>query len=292
MLAPTKYPVVPTFAEWAFPHGRLPAGWSETLSSSSSQRPQCALTNAYSLSERAHVLPRSDEAWFDTNTMSQYSGIDSPANILPFRVDVHQYFDRKPKFAVLPKYGQPLVHIFNAKGVEAREATELYHNVPVTLSGQDPAFLFARLAWTVFPLLETFLKARTPRRLLRRLESGAVERDESGDRCLDIWRSAYLRPRSESPKKRSRAPEEAQDDYDLADYHSDLDADDYEERHRGRKRHRRGSSTSLTADSVSLTGGSSTWSASETDPATPEHTVQPLAPKDTAVRRETVAPAD
>ena len=179
--------------------------------------------------------------------MAEYASLHSNANIIRFKVDVHQYFDRKPKFAIVPKYGEMVAHMFDSKSIEAREAIELYHNVPITLGEQNSRFLLARLAWTIFPLLETFLKKGVKRRLLRKIDEGLTPREEDGDSCERIWASS--RPRSASPAKRprnERLEREEAHDWDLC---NNEEWAGEEEQQRGRKRIR--TSDRCTLDSYS-----------------------------------------
>lgn len=166
--------------------------------------------------------------------MAIYGPIHGSANIIRFKVDVHQYFDRKPKFAIVPKYNKIVMHMLNSQSIDAREAIELYHNVPVAISEQSSCFLLARLAWTIFPLLETFLRKGVKRRLLRKTEEGPTIREEDAKSYTQAWLSA--RPRSASPSKRLRNDNTgAQDTYD-----SEIkDMSDWEEQQQGRKRRRR-----------------------------------------------------
>ena len=130
-----------------------------------------------------------------------------------------------------------VAHMFTCQSIEAREAIELYHNVPVEIDEQSSHLLLARLGWTVFQLLEPFLKKGVKRRLLRKTEQGYVVRDEDAKSCTQAWLSA--RPRSGSPSKRTRSDAAgAQDAYD-----SDIDimSEEEEDPGRGRKRRRRSS---------------------------------------------------
>lgn len=162
-----------------------------------------------------------------------YGSIHSSANIIRFKVDVHQHFDRKPKFAIVPKYDKMVVHIFSSHSFDAREAIKLYHNVPVVIDEQSPRFLLARLAWTIFPLLETFLKKGVKRRLLRKTEEGFTIKEQDAEICAQAWLSA--KSRSASPTKRPRSNNTgAQDTYDL----EIQDISDWEEQQRGRKKRR------------------------------------------------------
>lgn len=226
---------MPIFAEWRFPHDNLPARWRRDPNFDAITS-RCQLSKAGSLLEDAHIIPQNqaDAKWFDQNGMSRYGSIQSNANTIKFKVDVHQHFDRKPKFAIVPKYNTVVAHMVTAQTIEAREAIELYHNVPVTLYEQSSHFLLARLAWTIFPLLEGFLLMGKDRRLLRQTGQGRVVREEDAEGCTRAWLAG--RPRSASPSKRLRGGFEGmQDAYDS----EFLDDSDWEEEERGRKRTRR-----------------------------------------------------
>lgn len=163
--------------------------------------------------------------------MTVYGSIQGNTNTLRFKVDVHQYFDRKPRFVIVPKYGKMVAHMFSHQSVEAREAIELFHNVPVAITEQSSHFLLARLAWTIFPLLEIFLRKGVRRHLLRKTDDGFVVREENALNCTRAWLSA--RPRSASPSKRSR------DNYETAQEPQDSDFEsenDWAGHKRGRKR--------------------------------------------------------
>ena len=166
--------------------------------------------------------------------MAVFGPIHGNTNTIRFKVDVHQHFDRRPKFAIVPKDNKMVAHMFNSQSIEAREAIELYHNVPVGIDEQSSCFLLACLAWTIFPLLETFLRKGVKRRLLLKTEDSYMVREENAKGCTQAWLPA--RPRSGSPSKRIRSDTTgAQDVYD-----SEIeDVSDWEEQQRGRKRRRR-----------------------------------------------------
>jgi hypothetical protein len=189
--------------------------------------------------------------------MAIYGPLHSSTNTMRFKVDVHQYFDRKPKFVIVPKYDKMVVHIFNCQSIEAREAIELFHNVPVAITEQSSRFLLARLAWTIFPLLETFLRKGVKRRLLRKTDEGFVVREENAHSCTQAWLSA--RPRSASPSKRPRNSNTEAQDAAGSDFE---DLGDWEERKRGRKRRRRSSEVG-TLDSQSTDSNDYVSSGSE-----------------------------
>ena len=194
--------------------------------------------------ENAHIVPWQNKLWWDINTMSLYGqkeqSIDSTTNIIRLRVDVHQLFDRKPRFAIVPKYDTMVAHIFDA--ANAVEAVQLYHNVPLQgLDGVGTELLFARMAWTVFPYLRMFLSARRKRKVVRLVSNDEWEVQElSGDQCSELY-GQKPKSRSVSPRKRKAAQATEQGDQPQEDYveqddqYEDEDDSDWE---RGRKRRR------------------------------------------------------
>lgn len=190
--------------------------------------------------ENAHIIPTnpSDLNWFDMNIMGRYASNNSQSNTIRLKVDVHQVFDRKPQFAIIPKHGRMVAHIFNAD--DAIEAVRLYHNVPLQpLNGKETRFLLARMAWTVFPHLDLFMKARVRRKLARLVNQKQEIQETDGDRCDQIFRGA--RSRSVSPRKRPAGQMTRGEE--LLEEYNEHDDDDERERDgewqtRGRKRRR------------------------------------------------------
>lgn len=183
--------------------------------------------------------------------MSQYGERNSSLNTLRLRVDVHQIFDRKPRFAIVPKDNNLIAHIFHATE-ETAEAVQLYHNVPLQfLEGVKMEFLLARMAWTLFPYLEIFLSAGRHRIVSRIGDDGVrVEEEVDGDKCYQIY--MQTRSRSVSPRKRriDHANQEAPENGE-AQYDDEAASDDDDEwRQRGRKR-KRPSYVSYTSSSAS-----------------------------------------
>lgn len=199
--------------------------------------------------ETAHIIPGnpSDVRWWNSNGMSQYGDRDSSSNTIRLKVDIHQIFDRKPKFAIVPKNNHMVAHIFHATE-DAVEAVHLYHNVPLQfLEGLKMEFLLARLAWTVFPHLEIFLSAGRRRKLSRVGDNGVrVEEEVHGDQCRQIYMQS--RSRSLSPRKRLIMQDIQGEFGDPEARHKEAARADQEENHerrrRGRRKRRRGSYTS------------------------------------------------
>ncbi|KAG9625128.1 hypothetical protein KCU64_g19447, partial [Aureobasidium melanogenum] len=196
--AKERYPLVPTFAHWRFPHGDLPYSWSQlrvpnmppsralprqgSLTDALLARDiSCRLTATVEGTEHAHLVPRTEVDWFGRNTMFRYGvaprpeiePIDVPRNALLLRSDIHTVFDQR-RFAITPK---PLpvasdsaathglaVHLFSP-GLSEQFA-RLYHGVALRpLHGVPPEYLFARFAWTVFAYSAQFLEQGTKRAL-------------------------------------------------------------------------------------------------------------------------------
>lgn len=110
------------------------------------------------------------------------------SNALLLRTDLHIAFD--------PKKLKLVTHL-----VEASEELEyLYHNRALHSLDSSIETLFARFAWSIFPLLDTFLTCCERRRLLLANENATLFDSHgfvSWERCAQ-----FSRKRSQSPKKR------------------------------------------------------------------------------------------
>lgn len=194
--------------------------------------------------ENAHIVPAnsSDIKWWHANGMSRYvtrnqaqNGHNSMLNKLRLKVDVHQMFDRKARFAIVPKYNTMVAYFFSVVGLP--EAAELYHNVPLQDLGQVRIeYLLARMAWSIFPHLGLFMLARRPIKVSRREENGTrVTEELDGEQYLKLYRQAQAKSRSISSRKRPIGQMRGEDDESEED---NSDEDDYEWETRGRKRTR------------------------------------------------------
>ncbi|KAH7175922.1 hypothetical protein EDB81DRAFT_632394, partial [Dactylonectria macrodidyma] len=175
-----RYPIVPCFEEWRFPHCGVPACWPTLHINPKSER-RCALTNQATGVRSADVVPRTEERWFKVNRMSMYRQSTSTAspdmancpNQLQLSPVIGSCF-RTNLFAIVPKpspvgtsNGQPVaqycVHVFSRN---APRFYRSYHNMPaLNLNGTRREYLFARFAWTVFTLLDTFILANVSRNI-------------------------------------------------------------------------------------------------------------------------------
>ncbi|KAJ3455379.1 hypothetical protein MRS44_013979 [Fusarium solani] len=72
-----RYPVIPRFSDWRFPHGNLPSLWErlrEQLRANRTGRNRntnCALSNYGDAVETAHLVPSKQEYWFRANLMKR-----------------------------------------------------------------------------------------------------------------------------------------------------------------------------------------------------------------------------
>ncbi|EGU72659.1 hypothetical protein FOXB_16832 [Fusarium oxysporum f. sp. conglutinans Fo5176] len=119
-----KYPIVPRFKDWRFPHDDLPPAWKRLGEEQDTAQGQglrtgnnrCSLTNCGDVVEQAHLVPSQQRDWFNGNRMhiahasdsyvrtSYFSTnhIDAPTNLLPLRCDIHKIFDER-HFTFVPK---------------------------------------------------------------------------------------------------------------------------------------------------------------------------------------------
>ncbi|KAI0535596.1 hypothetical protein GGR58DRAFT_438614 [Xylaria digitata] len=121
-----KYPVVPSFEHWPFPHNNLPDEWKrmcplstsggeavtlpEDPRTAASMRDRgCRITGYLQGTEIAHLVPTQAMGWFEANMMQRYcrhsvrvNPIDDDANMLTLRRDIHFIFDQR-QLAIVPK---------------------------------------------------------------------------------------------------------------------------------------------------------------------------------------------
>lgn len=219
------YPIVPSFAHFQFPHQNLPPAWkpsSLTVPADQTNTPHnvlardisCRVSSSKLGIEIAHLIPRSEDAWFATNQMSQYSSrpdafttnlTDDVRNAILLCANIRYTFEMR-RFALVPKRGSWAIHVLS--GLPGDELAAVYHNVkPQQLSGIAVEFLFARFAWTVLAQ-SVFLRAGVTRRLIIvRRETGVPSvSDVSGQECRTMFASSltgFLNC-SQIPKKRVR----------------------------------------------------------------------------------------
>ncbi|KAH7309075.1 hypothetical protein B0I35DRAFT_360195 [Stachybotrys elegans] len=112
-----RYPVIPRFRDWRFPHGNLPPIWKKLKDQlraegrgDKSRSGNCLLSNCGDAVESAHLVPSTQSYWWTINLMKRYAkaplfstnDMDVPANGLPLRCDIHRMFDER-HFTFVPK---------------------------------------------------------------------------------------------------------------------------------------------------------------------------------------------
>ncbi|KAL8855345.1 MAG: hypothetical protein Q9178_007999 [Gyalolechia marmorata] len=254
---PYHYPVVPTFAEWVFPSGKLPGAWgtmakrrpgvASTSDTTRSRDQSCRMTEAVEETDVAHIVPLAEEPWFTRNDMVRYGnkhaslrpGINDDANTMLLRADLHRSFDRR-RFIFLPKKpGAIVTHV-----LESESLRDIYHNVQLNTTYIAPEYFFARFAWTILPLLKPFLARGQPRLLLIEGQPRWATSTECSDLADSPPKSRTASPTKKSRSRSKRTRADMEDELDSASHDSDYGPEpDYTHSyHRYAKRVRRGRS--------------------------------------------------
>jgi len=192
----SPYAIVPSFRQWSYPHGRLPPHWqqlqyvSDTVSASVNlttsnlttavfiRDRSCRLSGCRDELQVAHLVPDAELDWWEANGMSRYNTgsaatLDDTANALLLRADLHITFD-SPSVVFVPKPATDGSMRLVAHALEhSPELEHLYHNHELHPTAVGINMLYARFAWSIFTLLDTFLESKVDRRLaLRTTDTG------------------------------------------------------------------------------------------------------------------------
>ena len=159
--------------------------------------------------EVAHLCPKRETVWFQSNAMGQYSMerktgnnvTNDKANCLLLREDLHTSFD-KMRFAFVPKESPTGISLVTHILVQARQHCEQYHNAKLHPIGVRREFLLVRFAWTIFPFLTNWLQ-QGHRRLLLLAENEEPEEVDS-HRCFNFGLE-WSAPASRTPSPTKRA---------------------------------------------------------------------------------------
>ncbi|KAI0857393.1 hypothetical protein F4860DRAFT_528066 [Xylaria cubensis] len=182
------YPIVPTFEDWQFPHGKLPPEWDEQHLISPPEchhKERCYATGLEMGLAKCYVVPSGTNDWFVDNGMNTYSEnirfgrpIDDEGNKITLMSHIRSAFDDRT-FVIVPKpssrypssqspsstptastaYHQPhefAIHVISTDSKPAVQFANFYHNLtiqPQYIHMIRREFLFARFAWAIFPLL-------------------------------------------------------------------------------------------------------------------------------------------
>ncbi|KAI9764044.1 MAG: hypothetical protein M1840_008920 [Geoglossum simile] len=152
---PYRYPIVPTFADWRFPHENLPPDWTELANSQPTTQDvpptaqsnvasavfqrdsSCRISDHRDCTSCAHLCPSEECDWFTRNAMDQYNLQPQPVglyimddvhNALRLRLDLHKDFDNR-RFFFVPKVASRgaralVTHVLSP----THELGRLYHN--------------------------------------------------------------------------------------------------------------------------------------------------------------------
>ncbi|KAH7019562.1 hypothetical protein EDB80DRAFT_600943 [Ilyonectria destructans] len=175
-----RYPVVPSFQDWRFPHESMPHCWPSPVCRRPSTTKRCAVTGHSFAVLDVLAIPKADQEWFNINGMRYYDenafGLGYSRNRMHVRADLLQAFNEdlfiivpKPRRVESPEY---VVHAITGNDPEF---CALYHNRPVVnVDNVSRQFLLARFARTVLPLANAFIVAGTHRNVV------LVDRDANG----------------------------------------------------------------------------------------------------------------
>lgn len=167
----------------------------------------CRVTGYIEGTQYAHLVPKDEEAWWNSNGMGNYTDairgnakeINSPQNGMLLRADIHKRFDDR-RFVIAPKEGKWLAHVIQG---ETPELTQLYHNITLRpLAGVCVEYVFARFAWGIFTLINKFVNQGTTRAYAIRVNNSTTVRSMS-QKDWETHRDLIKPPRSLSPGKRS-----------------------------------------------------------------------------------------
>ena len=159
--------------------------------------------------EIAHLCPKRETVWFQSNAMGRYSMerktgknvTDDKSNCLLLREDLHTSFD-KMRFAFVPKESPTGMSLVTHMLVQAGQHCEQYHNAKLHPIGVSCEFLLVRFAWTIFPLLTNWLQQGHQRLLL--LAENEESEEVDSHRCFSLGLE-WSAPASRTPSPTKRA---------------------------------------------------------------------------------------
>jgi hypothetical protein len=192
--------VVPSFQDWPFPHGEVPDSWPFPAGNAHILgRDRCVLTSQALGCKRAHVVPKDEATWFETNAMATYApghDVDSDGNLIRLRADIHKVYDAL-QLVIVPKkeiYAPgndtgSAVYVVHVVDSGASEFWALYHNVPLqNIEHTAREYHLARFAIAVIEGVKGFLLQGHPRKVIR-IEGGGDPRTVvlSGTELKDLY---------------------------------------------------------------------------------------------------------
>ncbi|GAM88707.1 hypothetical protein ANO11243_067410 [Dothideomycetidae sp. 11243] len=245
------YPVVPSLTHYEFRDTDVPMQW-RSLSNvrspitepdkSSPQLIVCRMTRFTRCIEEAHIIPKIEPSWFNTNEMSNYApetvdAFGSATNKLGLRSDVHTMWDNHD-FVFVPKRSPGSDHfsLVAHSFVTSAEVLELYHDTRLQDLYHVPyQYLYARFAMAILRRVPKFMEHCAPVPISVRDSGGAFQRKVlDWQEVIQLMESDGRNPstgRTFTSRKRSASKQNHEDqDSDQAgpddDSHDDGDSDD------------------------------------------------------------------
>ncbi|KAI0855965.1 hypothetical protein F4860DRAFT_529586 [Xylaria cubensis] len=140
---PLPYPVLPSFTDWEFPHGKVPKEWEQPYGLKVVCQDRCIITAYRASVELAHLNPKEKINWYNKNSMSSSlvrnnvshnATINSKLNLIGLRRDLHKVFNEL-SFVIVPKQVSVLTSSWTQLPVAATTqqplATEATEQSPV-----------------------------------------------------------------------------------------------------------------------------------------------------------------
>ncbi|KAN0070565.1 hypothetical protein V8E54_011434 [Elaphomyces granulatus] len=118
--------------------------------------------------QAAHLCPKAENDWYKENGMRAYANRppdqiteNSTNDAISLRDDIGRAFD-SAFFVIVRKQGRWVAHFWK----RTVEIGRMYHNCLLNIHpAVHPCFLLARFAWSLFPLLSSFVQEKQKRRI-------------------------------------------------------------------------------------------------------------------------------
>jgi hypothetical protein len=164
----------------------------------------CRVTGIVDFCEQAHLIPASEREWWDAKMpgiVESGVGLESSQNGIYLRADLHRSFDYGIWVPVI-KESRMVVHVLRHLNI-SKQFIGLYHDREMQeLVGIDKQCLFARVAYSVLPLLSEFLAGRRLAKGNTLLKINGEVQEWTPEACKTF--KSKPRSRIPSPTKRPR----------------------------------------------------------------------------------------
>ncbi|KAL9077551.1 MAG: hypothetical protein Q9157_003328 [Trypethelium eluteriae] len=238
-----RYPICPSWDEWLLPSidSALPSAFASFaipppppslgnggyMDDLKLRDASCRMTDTYDCCEQAHLVPASARDWWEKN-MANISGfeIESAQNGMLLRTDLHRLLD-SGAWVPMVKEDKMVLHVLRNTSV-SNQFIEQYHDREMQpLIGINMRCLFARIAYSVLPMLSEFLSAR---RLARENTLFKID-GEVKEWTPEACKSFKIKPRSRNPSPTKPPRLEQVEENGLvvsASWHDDHEDEDYD----------------------------------------------------------------